>query len=251
MNSPEAAYDLAPWGVESFRLSVFHSTPGDHSGLWEHLIGSSPESKNERPREQTVQVEGPVDRNRLVLVTQTNRLDWHIAPGAPKDPSSTELVFLTDAGWASQLFHKALEVSVKQVRQVGRLAFGAVLLQPVADMEGAERVLSGYLPISGLERGVQDLLYRINRRCKSQSAPHVLVNRIATWSAELVQSGAFQIGPPDHRPIMDTRAHRVVRLILDINTSPDNNAISPDRMPPILAELLGFGQQIAVTGDAE
>jgi hypothetical protein len=251
MNSDAASYDFAPWSVESLRLSVFHPERKDRSGLWARLMGSSPESINERPRDQIFQEEGPAGRNRLFLATQSQRLDWNIVPSLPANADATKLLFLADIDQALSLVQGELEVSARQVQQIDRLAFGAILLQQVDNMSDGMRCLSKYLPFLDLERREgTDLLYQINRRRRSNHVPHVLVNRLSKWSLEYAQSGALVVAPA-RRPRLETsEPQTVVKLVLDVNTAPENNAISLDRMPILLTEFLGFAQEIATRGDS-
>ena len=248
MNGAAASYDFAPWSVDSIRLSVFHPARKDRSGLWASLMGSSPESINERPREQTLQEEGPAGSNRLLLATQSQRLDWNILPA---NSDTTKLLFLADVDQALSLVQRALEVSAQLVQQIERLALGAVLSQQVPNMSDGMRCLSKYLPFLDLERREgTDLLYQINRRRRSSLLPHVLVNRLSRWSLEYAQSGTLLVAP-DRLPRLETsKPQAVVKLVLDVNTAPENNAISLDKMPALLTEFLGFAQEIATSGDA-
>ena len=55
---------------------------------------------------------------------------------------------------------------------------------------------------------------------------------------------------PAQPPRFETsESQTVVRLVLDVNTAPENNAISPDKMPILLTEFLHFAQEIATNGD--
>ena len=251
MNSAAASYDFAPWSVDSLRLSVFHPARKDRSGLWASLMGSSPESINERPREQILQEEGPAGKNRLLLATQSQRLDWNIVPSLPANSGTTKFLFLADIDQALSLVQRALDVSARRVQQIGRLAFGAVLSQQVSSVSDGMGCLSTYLPFLDLERREgTDLLYQINRRRRSSLVPHVLVNRLSRWSLEYAQSAALLVSPA-RRPHLETSdPQTVVKLVLDVNTAPENNAISPDKMPILLTEFLGFAQEIATSGDA-
>ena len=214
-------------------------------------MGSSPESINERPRDQILQEEGPAGGNRLLLATQSQRLDWNIVPSLPANAGATELLFLADIDQALSLVQGELEVSARLVQQIDRLAFGAILLQQVDNMSDGMRCLSKYLPFLDLERREgTDLLYQINRRRRSYHVPHVLVNRLSRWSLEYAQSGALVVAPA-RRPRLETsEPQTVVKLVLDVNTAPENNAISLDRMPILLAEFLGFAKEIATRGDS-
>ena len=187
----------------------------------------------------------------MLLATQSQRLDWNIVPSLPANSDTTKLLFLADIDQALSLVQRALDVSARLVQQIGRLAFGAVLLQQVSNMSDGMGCLSTYLPFLDLERREgTDLLYQINRRRRSSLVPHVLVNRLSRWSLEYAQSAALLVSPA-RRPRLETsETQTVVKLFLDVNTAPENNAISPDKMPILLTEFLGFAQEIATSGDA-
>ena len=146
---------------------------------------------------------------------------------------------------------RALLVTSPAVRDITRLAFGATLLQQVSDInEGASRLLQ-YLPFLDLEdRAARDLLYQVNRPRRSLTVPHVSVNRLSRWSLELVQSGTLVIRAAQPPQMNTTQEQPVIKLILDINTAPENSAISLSKMPGLLAEFIQFAQEISTKGDA-
>ena len=242
--------DFSPWMAESLRLSIFHPPGTDRFGLWAKLMGNSPDSRNERPREQTVLEEGPTGADKLILSTQDQRLDWTVGPSLPENPNDTRLLILADVGQGLDLMQRALQVTSPAVRDITRLAFGAILLQQVSDInEGASRLLQ-YLPFLDLEnRAATDLLYQVNRSRRSLTVPHVSVNRLSRWSLELVQSGTFVIKAAQPLQVNTPQAQTVIKLILDINTAPGNSAISLSKMPGLLAEFIQFAQEISTKGD--
>ena len=243
-------YSFAPWDVESLRLSTFHPERPAQPGLWAELMGNNPESVNSRPREQVLREEGGANGNRLSVAYQNQRLDWIISPGPITSPDLQKPVILLDADQATSLIEKALGVLTRSYRQVDRLAFGAILVQQVSDVAEGLSHLSQYLPHLDLEnRGGPDFIYQVNRPRRSSYAPHVVVNRLAKWSLEHVQTGALRIGPSQPPHIAVSELLLVDKLTLDINSAPTNNAISISRMPSLLDEFMAFAQEIAVKGD--
>ena len=244
------ANSFALWDVESLRLSTFHPERPAQPGLWAKLMGNDPESVNSRPREQVLLEEGGANGNRLILASQNQRLDWTISPGPTTSPDLQKPLVLVDVDQAMSLIRKALGVLTGTYRQVDRLAFGVILIRQVSDVKEGLGHLSQYLPHLDLEnRGGLDFIYQINRRRLSSYAPHVLVNRLAKWSLESVQSGALRIGPSQRPHIAVSESLLVDKLTIDINTAPTNNAISVSRMPGLLDEFMAFAQEVAVKGD--
>ena len=242
--------DFADWDVENFRLTIFHSTTPAPAGLWEKLMGISPESIDSRPRERVLRETGQAKGNRLLLVTQPQRLDWTLQPEPPPDREDGGTPTLTSLDKSIPLLRSALDVSLKSLGQVHRLAFGAVLTQQASDMKEGMSQLSRYLPHMELtRRGGSDFIYQINRHRRSSYAPHVHVNRLAKWSLEEFHSGSLRI-VPSRGPRLESSAFGFVsKLVLDINTAPENNAISSDKMPSLFVEFTAFAHEIAVKGD--
>ena len=247
------SHDFGEWAVESLRLTIFHPTREPSSGLWGELRGTKPESIEDRPRDHIVVEHGDVDGDRLVLVSGTERQDWNIRPTAPapNEPRAGPLT-LSTTGQTSplSLIRGALDVSLPRLRQVDRLALGAVLIQLCPDLLNGLSVLSKYLPRLELEtHGDRDISYRINRR-RRLNAPNVEFNRVATWSLEESYSGSVQLAP-NRPPVVRSTATPSVycKLILDINTVPSPSVFSVKRVPALFTECVKFAREIAVEGD--
>jgi hypothetical protein len=101
-----------------------------------------------------------------------------------------------------------------------------------------------------------DLLYRINRKVRSQSGVEELaINRLMTWSAgrfevqirallpeEIGQQGAGQLAHAERHACL---------LELDINTVPEpqDRILPREDLPRIFDELVALGVEIATRGD--
>ena len=244
-------HSFSPWDIDNLRLTVFHPGRIAQQGLWLKLMGNNPEAVNERPREQVLVEEGGADGNRLVVTYQNQRLDWNILPIPPSSPDRQTPLILQDPDQALSLVRKTLDVSIQSYHLVDRLAFGVVLIRQVPDVAEGLGYLSQFLPqLDLVNRGGSDFIYQVNKPCRSPSAPHVNVNRIAKWSLETFQTGSFQIRPSSP-PLVSAVSESLLmgRLSLDINTVPTNSATSVDRMPGLLDEFITFAQIIALQGD--
>ena len=207
------------WDVESLRLSIFHAFRDPQEGIWRALVGANPTSTERRHQEPIVLEHGEVSGNRLLLVSQSERLDWHIQP-QPNRTEGTELTFptLTDAERGMNLLRDALITSTKPIRPVLRLALGLNLLQEVDDTHKGLAILSKYLPRLELEtHGTENFVYQVNRRRGSSSAKNIRINRLARWSLDEGQTELISIGGQGTNV-----ARRIqffaAKLILDINT---------------------------------
>lgn len=251
MTSTGTSNSFAEWEVESFRLSIFHPEPVTRPGLWAKFVGDRPQTINDRPHDGIVQEQGDYEGNRLVLTSMARRIDWHVGPIPPTAPTGGSTPTLTEPAKVISLLARATTVSTKEIPQVDRFAFGAVLVkQPPTEAEVLHH-FSQYFPDKGLDSSdTSDFMYQINRRCRSVSAPHVVVNRVARWSLEQVQSGNLQIstGAPVSVQMLGPRL--TGKLVLDINTAPENNAISVNRLPTFFSEFVAFAYDIALKGDS-
>ena len=240
--------DFGFWNVESLRLTLFHSTDSPIAGLWERLMGISPESSESKPRERTLHEQGTAGRNQLLLAAQPGRLDWHLLPSTT-GPEHRGLPILTDTDDAVPLLERALTVSLGEVRQATRLAFGAGLLREASSVTKGLDQLAECLPQVSMEgQSGQDFVHQSNRRRRSGHAPHVQVNRIAKWQMATHQGGEIVLSPQGTQ-LRNLPPGWVSKLTLDINTAPENSAITTDRMPGLFVELVAFAREIATEGD--
>jgi hypothetical protein len=131
------------------------------------------------------------------------------------------------------------------------LAFGAVLLFEVSDINEANRRLLALLPVINLEsEDVADFLLRINRRRDLNSGGGILCNRISTWSTVQVGSMGVSVtggGPPQ---LIQQSGHFACKLELDINTaSTPPTQLAEGEAAEVFCELMDLGEVIAKQGD--
>ena len=249
MNDDTSMISFGGWDVESLRLSVFHPERTPSPGLWEQLMGIAPESSDTRAREGVVQEQGAVGSNALLLAVQRTRLDWNLLPG-PSQGQQKSPPILVSAEQGISLLAQALDVSTNARGLVQRLALGVVLARQAHNLSDGFKWLSKYLPRLDLEDvGGTDFVYQINRRRRSPSTPHILINRLAKWQLEEVQGGTFTVSPSGPPNFAVSERVFVSKLTLDINTAPSNNAFSPSRIPSLFSDFVGFAGEIATKGD--
>ena len=250
MNQTTPIVDFGQWSVDHLRLTVFHPPGFQTSELWELLMRVRPESIEERPRDGVVQQQGEADGNRLLLVTHAERLDWTFVPNPTVSHGTNTPPVLLDPNQAVRKLQEALDISLRSVKQVNRLAFGVLLGQQVVNPSEGMSQMSKYLPHMDLEeRGGSDFIYQVNRRRRSSRVPHVQLNRLARWSLEQFISGGIRIAPAQAPQLQQSGSGFVSRLLLDINTAPENNAIAVERMPGLFVELINLACKVATEGD--
>ena len=191
--------------------------------------------------------QGAAGGDSLVLTTRSERTDWNILPAPPDAPPPGLPVLENGASALSQL-ERALTTTLQEIKQVFRLALGANLVQTMTDQAEGIRQLGEYLPRIELE-GTGDLIYRINRPRRSVAAPHVIINRIATWSVAEYILGSVRIGAKVPPSVNQSVSRPVIRLTLDINNAVGGSAISVRKLPELFAECTRLAQEIALAGD--
>ena len=135
--------------------------------------------------------------------------------------------------------------------ELQRLAFGAVLLQPVEDRISGYSLLDAYLPTVNLDgEGSQGFLYQINRprRGAIEDQP---INRLCKWSVQTRTIAGMMIEGQGIQPL-PSGAHTSMscRLELDINTNGDfTGKFSGEKALEVLRILRDFAIEIATEGD--
>jgi hypothetical protein len=130
-----------------------------------------------------------------------------------------------------------------------RLAFGAVLLQPVENQTQGYEILSTYLPFQVDLEETSDFLYQINRRRESATGiADVKINRLAKWSVQKTSQGFVPIIPLGQP--QQLAEFLACRLELDINTIAEfEGEFSREQLPRLFDELVALGKEIAEQGD--
>jgi len=143
----------------------------------------------------------------------------------------------------SELMQSWLEIAPP----IQRLALGAVLRQNTVNAQEGYENLSKYLTFP-LDKDSSEFLYRINRPRKSQNIADLLINRLSTWSVDLL--AGFVLSPNNPIPYSLHPAEFALSLELDINTSADFfGELTPEQLPEILQELVNLSQEIVKEGD--
>jgi len=239
------------WQTESLRLTAFLA-PGlitNDAAWWEKLTGRAPETSIRRPLYQD---EGEFEEGRLTLSMQSLRVDWTYAVDLRK--FGTELPTLGVFPETSSKFKNLISRWFEICPSITRLAFGAVLLQPVSSrIEGYNRI-TGYLPSVKLDgEGSSDFAYQINRPRPSKSMQALQINRLSKWSVmnlHYIQLAVDAGQPGLTQATIPNEGHNACRLELDINTSASFSGQLPkEKLSVIFDELIAVGKEIAERGD--
>ncbi|MDE2885827.1 MAG: hypothetical protein OXO53_12150, partial [Chloroflexota bacterium] len=130
------------------------------------------------------------------------------------------------------------------------LAFGAVLILRVPDIQSGQEQLSRYLQLQPSQLdGSSDFLYQINRQRTSRVDEVIGINRLTKWSIMRGGGIALEVGPDAIRRLASDSVV-ACRLELDMNTQADRSVpINSSQIGAILEELVEYGNEISEKGD--
>jgi hypothetical protein len=154
----------------------------------------------------------------------------------------------------AQAFTPFVERLLSQKRQLRRLAFGCILLRPVAVRDEILPLLLDLLPDLRIDRSkpVRDLFYQINRprMSRTKGGPNDLeINRLSKWSGvELRQAYISLDGSP--RGFLSQPTQAAARLELDISSNVQLSRLIPNAITkPLFHEFVDLGKELATRGD--
>lgn len=240
----------AAWEAEQLRITTFHPLNVEESVLsewWESITGEKPEQQSARPREGMLQMSGLLQENQLVVATQQGQVNALLLP--PPQPLITRADGLPTLGLLPSALDALRSLAppwLTLTQPITRLAFGAVLVNPVPDLLAGHRFISQYLPFDLDESNISDFFYQINRPRKSKDE-QMDINRLTRWS--VAQGGiiSFAIGLNEAtRSYSDVQF--VCRLELDINTQANRTTPINDELP-LFKEMIEYAEEIAQKGD--
>ena len=245
--------DSTNWKVETFRITLFPNDIANVSveRLWEVAIGEEPDEIHfQKGKFDAREIE--FANGRMVLAKQNDRIDWRYLSKPDDDTDilqlpviggfKEELAAITE--WAHESIFSPDMFAIK------RLAFGAVLLQPVATLQDAYSFFEPLLPTLDLD-GVQDFYYQVNRRRKSKVFAEIEINRLNKWNAYIGTLVNMAVNPSQKSQTSSTTDSSIAsRLELDVNTWQENTEPLPsERLPIIFDELVELGSEICEDGD--
>lgn len=249
---------LDAWKVENLRLTAFYPSGAkiDPSTWWTDLIGYPPEKVLSRPKMGHLQQDGVFEGKRLVLQVQPERVDWNLRPPV-LSPEEEESDILPIVGSLPDVLNSFLDLMFRWLQiqpPITRLAFGAILLQPVQDLRAGYITIGEYLPYVKVDPDrSSEFSYQINRpRDCTSGIEGLRINRLTRWSVAKFGFGSIGIslGRELAASVGVTQERFACRLELDINTSPDFRGELPqERLPGLFQELVELGQEIAAKGD--
>ena len=192
MEKNQLIHSLQEWQTSVLRLTAFqtNSFSYDDSQWWKEINGTDPEKKIQN-RSGIIREEGIVEPGTFIMEIQPGRIDFVF------HPSEKENQFMIDRLPALGPFDSILEIflgpiikwfDLKEIPLFRRIAFGAIVFQPMKDKQSGYELLSSFLPnIQIDEINSSDFLYQINRPRESKVIADLKINRLSKWSVLLRQ----------------------------------------------------------------
>lgn len=234
------------WQVENLRITAFpeNNASVSASAMWEQYIGREPdETQTQRGKLDARGIE--YKNGRIFLIEQPGRIEWRYLT-KPDDADSSEFPII---GSLEQELNVIVDLSKKWLNnssdmfRLDRLAFGAVLLNPVESMLRGYKNLKEFLPFLNLDN-LSDFNYQVNRRRDSRIVEGLPINRLTRWSVVSLKLDLIQAGVAD----LDFAS----RLELDINTVPERiNSLPSEKLVNLFDELVQMGLELSKKGDIE
>lgn len=249
--SPQPSH--GSWETENLRLTAFPRDPerARECGTWKDMTGRDPDSKQERPHERAVVEAGSFKPGWLTLEISPARIDWRYMVKRTEGLPTSKLEVFGLFGETRKPFLRLMKRWLKTSPPLSRLAFGAILLMPVADRQEGYRVLDQLLPPVQIDpEGMRDFQYRANRRRLSGSGIDGLeINRLSAWSVALLSSLSLQVSSGAAR-VVEIGETSACRLELDINTAAEfTGKLKKSMLPKLFQELVDLGVEISEHGD--
>lgn len=245
---------VSSWLAETLRMTAFPQpeAPYDPTNWWLDIVGTPPEIQTSKPRSGMFRQEGIVDSAKFIINVEPTRLDLILE--SARESSVEEEGFRSIANFPeaiekyTPLMLKCLSLSSFPV--IHRLAFGAIVLQPVPDRIAGYQLLRNYLDSVKIDaENSSDFSYQINRRRPSKVASgDLLINRLTKWWVAVQRTGQIKLDSTNVLFLQAPETH-ACRLELDISNVPSTKILERELLPKLLNELVKLGVEIVQEGD--
>lgn len=240
-----------PWLINSVRLTLFVTPEAQRieAPSWQDLTDSAPE--NRLDRRGTVSVEsGPFGTGILHLQTQptVRRIDL-LFTAAPPGEAAVGSPTIGSFHDVVQQMRRPWERFLRSGIETVRIALGVNHLQLARSWDQSNLILQESLGPTSIDlENARDFMYRINRPRQSRVLDGLLVNRLATWSALLLQQVTINIVSGE-----SSRGEAQVfaaALETDFSTEQDRREpIGSAQLVELLEELQRLTAELATGGD--
>jgi hypothetical protein len=249
-----AKFPVEQWQAHQLRLTVF--PPPDANDRrpewWQRMTGTEPSESTTDRKRSTSLVSGEFGGGNLTLGLTPERIDWILTAAAaePIDPAiSIEEIgpMIQSVDQFSALAERWL--AEQDIPEVARMAFGAELIHPEADLTAGYLRLRDYVPVA-VDPDWRDFAFQVNVRNLQMAAYGIeYLNRLSKWSVGARSSGRLSLGPQGFAVAGFGTPQHGLRLELDINTPADSPGVIPrQQLAELYRELVAAGRAIASDG---
>ena len=238
------------WQAERLRLTVFPTDRLSEGDWWAQLTGEDPEKKISLPRVGGFREEGAYGGGMLNLQAKLDRVDLLFNAVVPEEAETLPMLgpYLDTLDIFLKLTSRWFEQDACPVAK--RLAFGAVLLQPVDDRVSGYKQLAKYLSedVKLDAENSRDFMYQINKPTRATQRGDFLVNRLSKWSVAFSIPATLNVSP-ESIAYLKGPSEFACLLELDINTSTETpTEFTPEDQEGVFTELVQFAKGIAEYG---
>ena len=247
--------DPATWQSSTLRLTAFLGPTArvSENTWWADLIGKPPESRTIRQQKGEQNDQGPFEQGTIALNVNPARVDWLFVPKVDPEKFEGNMPTVGSFPEVVDLFLKFMQrwLTPPMCPPIQRLAFGAILHQPVDRRASGYALLNSFLPAVDVDpQNSSDLLYQINRpRQSTCGVKDLLINRVSKWSVMSVQFVGIQVDQAPTTKILGPE-NFACNVELDISTDKEFQSELPrEQLSIIFQELVELGKEIARDGD--
>jgi hypothetical protein len=251
-----SVHQQSEWLTENIRLTAFtKANPETPEKWWESVISGQPTQRITRPFYSDI---GPFENGLMQLsiqpqLSQLYRIDWLYTP----NPQLSYDNGLPNIGYLDEVVKKFslnIENWLTLAPPINRLAFGAGLIRPVADIAVGNMYIAKYLKSIQIDDETSsDFLYQINRPrfSKLHGLEYLKINRLSKWSVVIMQGFEFALSG---QMLSVSPAEKLLqsecKLEIDINTNPQPTGDLPhNKIKSVFKELVDLGIEITKKGD--
>jgi hypothetical protein len=236
--------------AETLRVTAF-AMPGTTltPRRWSDVFGAEPDQVLRQPAMPSVEG-GLREEARWSIHHQPDRIDIVVSPEMPAAVPS-DLLNIGDFEARTGPLLDAAENTFDPKATVQRLAFGAILFMPVETIREGFRAIQTIVPqLQRVPENATDLLFQLNVPIViDEPVAQLLVNRLVKWQVAGIQLLGMVTGPGTSFQLTRTGVRPVVRLELDINTSPERAVAFPgDKLGALVRQLGDIAKKLAKSG---
>lgn len=241
---------VTPWGAHVLQVALFsNSVFPTEKNHFLALLGSEPDTNEDRPREGVRTQTGEVDGAHVQIGVTPLRLDIVFSP--PPQPASLDVgAIRTSIGPFVSELRKFSDVVLKWVESVDtplvRVAFIGAAVAETASREETYGLLAEKIKSVAISPKMRDLIYRVNWPASTANLAEGFLNRLSTWTSFRLDVNAG-LNPA---ATVTVGSKHFARIDMDINTPAERREPLPRAdVPKLLSEIFELAIDVAEHGE--